>query len=97
MRRHEVDLIRQLLGAGRLLTLAGVGGVGKSRLALEAAGAFAKAFPDGVWLVDLAPVHDPAAVAATAAGAVQLPDQGTRPVPDQLANSSAVSPDGLPC
>jgi len=84
-RRHEAAEIRRLLGAGRLLTLTGVGGVGKTRLALETAHTFGKAFPDGVWLVDLASVHDPAAVTATVAGALRMPDLGVRPVADQLA------------
>ncbi|GGM98515.1 ATP-binding protein [Streptomyces fuscichromogenes] len=83
-RRQEVTEIHHLLGAGRLLTLTGPGGVGKTRLALEAARTFGRAFPDGAWLVDLAPVRDPAAVASTAAGTVRVPDPGTRPVLDQL-------------
>jgi len=84
-RRHETAEIRRLLGARRLLTLTGVGGVGKTRLALEAAHMFGKAFPDGVWLVDLASVDDPAAVTAAVAGALRMPDLGVRPVVDQLA------------
>jgi len=84
-RRHEAAEIRRLLGAGRLLTLTGVGGVGKTRLALEAARTFGKAFPDGVWLVDLVSVHDPAAVTATVASALRMPDLGVRSVVDQLA------------
>lgn len=84
-RRHEIAEIRRLLGAGRLLTLTGVGGVGKTRLALEAPRAFGKAFAGGVWLVDLASVRDPAAVTAGVAGALRMPDLGVRPVVDQLA------------
>ncbi|OAR22588.1 ATPase [Streptomyces sp. ERV7] len=65
-RRREVSEVRALLQSGRLVTLVGPGGVGKTRLALEAAappvdalpdaGGFpgAEAFPDGVWLVELA-------------------------------------------
>jgi predicted ATPase len=62
-----------------------MGGVGKTRLALEAATASRRAFTDGVWLVDLAPVLEPSAVADAAAAALGVPDLSTRPVLDQLA------------
>ncbi|MFD0901868.1 ATP-binding protein, partial [Actinomadura sediminis] len=58
-RDREVAAVRELLvadGPGRLVTLTGPGGVGKTRLALEAAGGVVEAFPDGVWLVELAPL-----------------------------------------
>ena len=84
-RRREVGEVRRLLGSGRLLTLIGAGGVGKTRLALEVAAASRKAFPDGVWLVDLAPVLDPSGAAAAAAGALRVPNLGTRPVLEELA------------
>ena len=48
--------------AHRLVTLTGVGGVGKTRLATEVAARLADEFPDGVWLFELAAVSDPAAV-----------------------------------
>ncbi|MBO4253106.1 LuxR family transcriptional regulator [Streptomyces griseorubiginosus] len=76
--------VRRLLGSSRLVTLTGAGGVGKTRLALQAAAASARAFPAGVWLVDLAPVRDPALVADTAAVALGVADQGTRPVVELL-------------
>lgn len=55
-REAEVAAVREQLGAGRLVTLTGPGGVGKTRLALEAAGGLlaTSGFPDGVWLVELA-------------------------------------------
>ncbi|MDH3704430.1 MAG: adenylate/guanylate cyclase domain-containing protein [Acidimicrobiia bacterium] len=62
--------------AHRLVTLTGVGGVGKTRLALQVAAELAPEFPDGVWLVELAPVLDPDAVpdaVATALGVIQQP------------------------
>ena len=84
-RRQESAEVRRLLEAQRLVTLSGMGGVGKTRLALEVAAASRETFADGVWLVDLSPVSDPSAVAATAAGALRVPDLGARPFTEQLA------------
>ncbi|MFJ9565091.1 ATP-binding protein [Streptomyces fuscichromogenes] len=84
-RQAETAEIRRLLGETRLLTLTGPGGVGKTRLAIEAAGMTGPAFPDGVWLVDLAAAQHPSAVAQTVAAALRLPDQGPRPVRELLA------------
>jgi hypothetical protein len=53
-RERELAEVARLLGAARLLTLTGPGGVGKTRLALAAAAGAAGAFPDGVWFVALA-------------------------------------------
>lgn len=52
-RRHDVADVKRLLGRYRLVTLTGVGGVGKTRLALRAASAARCAYPDGVWVVEL--------------------------------------------
>ena len=62
---HGEELARLVaeLPARPMVTLTGVGGVGKTRLATEAARAAAGEFPDGVWLCELAPVADPDAVA----------------------------------
>ena len=84
-RREEAAEIRRLLKTRRLVTLSGMGGVGKTRLALEVGAACREEFADGVWLVDLAPVSDPSAVAATAAGALRVPDLGALPFTEQLA------------
>ncbi len=56
-RRREVGQIKQLVATSRLVTLTGVGGTGKSRLALHTAGEIERGFPDGVWLIDLAEVR----------------------------------------
>ena len=58
----EVKELVELVRAHRLVTLTGVGGVGKTRLAVQVAAELAGEFADGVWLVELAPVGDPAAV-----------------------------------
>ncbi|MFF8970847.1 ATP-binding protein [Streptomyces sp. NPDC014995] len=82
--RDLAELCRRL-GTTRLVTLTGAGGVGKTRLALEAAAASAADLADGAWLVDLAAVRDPSSVAYATATTLGLPDVGTRPVIDQLA------------
>ncbi|NJP27939.1 LuxR family transcriptional regulator [Microbispora sp. SCL1-1] len=73
-RRHELAEIRRLLSVSRLVTLTGVGGVGKTRLALRAAAEQRRAF-DSVWLVDLSTVTDPALVAETVAATMGVRDE----------------------
>lgn len=84
-RRPDLAEVRRRLETTRLLTLTGMGGVGKTRLALEVAAASAADFADGMWLVDLALVRDPSLAANATATALRVPDLGTRPVLDQLA------------
>jgi predicted ATPase len=61
-RRAEVDEVSGLMASANLITLTGVGGAGKTRLALEVAGHNLDAFPDGAFFVELAPLSDPALV-----------------------------------
>jgi predicted ATPase/class 3 adenylate cyclase len=68
----------------RLLTLIGPGGIGKTRLALQAAADLVDEYADGVYFVDLAPIRDPEAVFAAIAQAVNLKQTGERPLPDEL-------------
>ena len=74
-RDTELRHVAELLGAHRLITLTGPGGAGKTRLAVEAARAELPAMPDGVWLVELAPVTDPADVTSTVLGTLGLREQ----------------------
>jgi predicted ATPase len=83
-RRRELSQARRLLGGARLLTLAGAGGVGKTRLALRLAAEVRRTFPDGVWLADLAPLHDRELVPQTVVAALGLPDHSTRLPVDTL-------------
>jgi len=73
------DELRELTGLAleqRLISLIGPGGVGKTRLALEVARAESSALVDGGYLVELAPVGDPAGLRAAIASALELPDAG---------------------
>jgi len=74
-RRRELAEIKQRLGASRLVTLTGSGGVGKTRLALRAAIEMARAFPDGVWFVRLAPIEDPQLLTQAVYHALGLQDR----------------------
>ncbi|MPY78855.1 MAG: LuxR family transcriptional regulator [Actinophytocola sp.] len=81
-RRHEIAEIKRLLSASRLVTLTGVGGAGKTRLSLRAAGDLQRAFSDGVWLVELAALEDQALLSQTIASTLGLHDRTARwPVP----------------
>ena len=57
-RRTELAAVKHMLSSSRLVTLTGIGGVGKTRLALRAAAEARRDFPDGVWLVELGELHD---------------------------------------
>ena len=82
-----VDEVVELVRSHRLVTLSGVGGVGKTRLALEVGEELAGAFPDGVWMVELAPVGDQAAVPAAIAAALGVTPQGDAPLIEVVADS----------
>ena len=87
-RRHETEAVCRLLERGRLVTLTGVGGVGKTRLALRAASTVAENYPDGAWWCELAPA-DPAAVGHTVADALSLQPQSGRSVGEAIVDALA--------
>jgi non-specific serine/threonine protein kinase len=74
-RRSELAEVKRLLAGSRLVTLTGIGGVGKTRLALRAAAELRRAFRDGVWLVQLDQLRDHALVAEAVARALGLQDR----------------------
>jgi predicted ATPase/DNA-binding CsgD family transcriptional regulator len=69
-RRTELNELRDLIAATRLLSLNGAGGCGKTRLALQLAAEVGESYPGGVWLAELAPIGDPDRVLATVASAL---------------------------
>ncbi|MBY8856895.1 protein kinase [Nocardia sp. CA2R105] len=74
-RRTELSEIRNLLASSRLVTLTGIGGVGKTRLALRAASARGQGFPDGTWFVELADVSAPSLLAGVVATTLGIRDE----------------------
>ena len=75
-REHELAQTKELLASAHLLTLIGPGGTGKTRLTLQLAAEVLPEFADGVWLVELAPLADPALVLQTVAATL-----GVREIP----------------
>ncbi|TYB41088.1 ATP-binding protein [Actinomadura chibensis] len=76
-RRDAVAEVRRLLESSRLLTLTGTGGIGKTRLAVHTARERHRAFPGGVWSVDLSTLRDPSLLPQTVSAAMGLPDVST--------------------
>src|SRR5580704_6174168 len=71
-RDDEIADLADLLDGERLMTIVGAGGVGKTRLAIAVGWRVADAYPDGVWLVELAPISDPSLVVSAVATALDL-------------------------
>ena len=73
-RHSEVQRVRSALDESRLVTIAGFGGIGKTRLALEVANELAAGFRDGAWFVDLSGTSDGSVIAGLVASALELRD-----------------------
>ncbi len=84
-REAELATVHELLQHNRLVTLVGTGGIGKTRLALEAAREALEEFPDGVWLAELAPLTDPELVASGMHAALGLQSGTGRWTGERLA------------
>jgi Mrp family chromosome partitioning ATPase len=84
-RESEVAELQAAVKAHRLVTLTGVGGVGKTRLATEVAAQLADECPDGVWLFELAAVADPAAVPDAVAAVLNITQQPGKTLGDSVA------------
>ncbi len=88
-RRREVAEVRDLLRGARLLAITGVGGCGKTRLALEVASAFLPDMPGGVWFIELAAVSEPGLVPGSVATALGLRDTAGKSAVDSLREQLA--------
>ena len=74
-REQQISELQSLLGRNRLITLTGAGGCGKTRLAMQTVAGLVPAYPDGVWLVELAALTDPALVPHSVARVFGLKEQ----------------------
>jgi non-specific serine/threonine protein kinase len=85
-RERELADVQRLLSTSRLVTLSGAGGCGKTRLAIQIAKTLSNTFTDGVWMVDLAPLRDPALVPQLAAQTLGLRPPPPQPLLESLLN-----------
>ena len=84
-RGREKLEVKRLLAMTRLLTLTGAGGCGKTRLALEVAKDLVGAYPDGAWLVELAPLSEAALAPKAVAEALGVPERPAEPLAETLS------------
>jgi len=85
-RERELAEIKQRLPRTRLLTLTGTGGIGKTRLAVQAAAEVLDAYRDGVWFVDLAPLTDPALMPSALARVLNVKESPGRPMASAMCS-----------
>ncbi|MET0918407.1 MAG: winged helix-turn-helix domain-containing protein [Burkholderiales bacterium] len=85
-REREIVEIKRLLPGCRLLTLVGIGGIGKTRLALQVAAEATDAYRDGVWFVELAPLVDPALVPSAVAQVLGVSEATGKPLLETLCS-----------
>ena len=85
-RRAELAQVKELLSTSRLVTLTGVGGVGKTRLALRAAAEASPDFSDGARLVELGELRDPSLLVDVAAAGLGLRDEAARSLREVLVD-----------
>lgn len=86
-RGDELEEVSHLVSESRLLTLTGVGGTGKTRLALQVGAEIVEDFPDGVWVVDLIPVTDGEMVDNAVAAALGVRDQPGRSLLETIGDA----------
>ena len=85
-REKEIAEVKQLFITTRLLTLTGSGGCGKTRLGLQVVADLLEEFPDGVWVVELAPLSDPGLVPQEVASVLEVSEMPDRSLLDALSN-----------
>jgi len=83
-REREVAEVKRLLERNRLVTLLAMGGIGKSRLSVQLGAEVLDDYPDGVWLVELAPLTDASAVAQAVASVLGVKEEAGGTVTDAL-------------
>jgi DNA-binding SARP family transcriptional activator len=86
-REQQMVEVKRQLAMTRLLTLTGVGGSGKTRLGLEVARDLVGAYPDGVWLVELAALSEETLVPKAVAGALEVQEQAGQPLTNSLVDA----------
>ena len=83
-REHEVRDLADLVRDGRLVTVTGPGGAGKTRLAIAAAATLRDDFADGVWFVEIGPVKDPDLVPSAIAASLGVAEEADRPLAETV-------------
>jgi predicted ATPase/DNA-binding XRE family transcriptional regulator len=86
-RAREIEEITEMFDRFPLITLTGAGGVGKTRLAMRVGADCIERFPDGVWFVDLAPLHDSNRVPYAVASVLSISESPRRPLTDAIIDA----------